>query len=113
MNEVNDTILPMPFPGLPPGCRINRHQAETQGDVDHPVHGAKIALNQDEILLLGVRSQPVGNGTEQTGYIRNIWRDLPPQGFQMPRQIDNAVHTEGGMGVLSLAVGEVVVENEE
>ena len=100
------------FDCFPKARRIYGYQAPIEGETDHQVGCAEIALNEDVVLGIALRLEPLSNRFEIRNYLCPVRRDTAPEILQTLRQIHDSFDPERFTGISLLSGRELVIEEE-
>jgi len=109
--QFDPAIIEALFVGVAFGGGIDRDEITFQGKTNQQVTGAKVPLNEHEILWLCIGCQPVAHGLEPGLQAGNIRRDVGPLAAQFQGWLKDAVNAQFAAGVLLLAEGKGMVEH--
>jgi hypothetical protein len=101
------------FDCFPKARRIYGYQAAIEGETDHQVGCAEIALNEHVVLRVGFRFQPIFYRFEIRNYLCPVRGDTAPDILQILRQIHDSFYPEGFAGIGLLSGRELVIKEEK
>jgi hypothetical protein len=101
------------FDCFPKARRIYGYQAAIEGETDHQVGCAEIALNEHVVLGIALRLEPLSNRFEIRNYLCPVRGDTAPDILQTLRQIHDSFDTERFAGIGLLSGRELVIKEEK